>query len=354
MKSKDSGLSDKVSLHGQLLRYIETLNSQNFRMIAIFSPIITLMSAVIAFFNYTDINFDTLSVLIVIKCSVILIVILSYVGSKAVFNNWQSVMSYQEKLSRISQQIYYISSSEIDLQDVDWSFSGPTTPKEYWLRMKGIVRFRVAVLYSVLIFIAFNFLGVYLENYLLHSFFGGVVSFLVLYFSWLIKALPLDCYKWKPKMNRYLKDECREWVDENMQKFHSEKLMSIYNSESSSISELKTIFRDYNEEYNLNRRILHKEYILAIQEIIKRIVTKSDLRKTSKANLREEIKNLWKTSKSNLCKEIIILWKTSKSELCSTLKEHKKIPKKKLRTEMIEFLENFKEKFLDPILIRKV
>ena len=59
MKSEDSDLSDKVSLHGQLLRYIETLNSQNFKMIAIFSPIITLMSAVIPYINYTDIEFDS-------------------------------------------------------------------------------------------------------------------------------------------------------------------------------------------------------------------------------------------------------------------------------------------------------
>lgn len=333
MNSEDSGLSDKVSLHGQLLRYIESLNSQNFRITAIFSPIITLASAVIAFFTYTDINFDTLSVLIVISCSVILIVFLSYVGSKAVFNNWQSVMSYQEKLSRISQQIYYISSSEIDLQDVDWSFSGPTTPKEYWLRMKGIVRFRVAVLYSVLIFIAFYFLGVYLENYLLYSFFGVFVSLLVLYSSWLKKAHPLYTRKRKTRMTRFLKNYIKKWENENIQKIHTEKLTIIYNLKSSFIRDLKTNFRRYNEEFNFKRNVLHEKSMLKIPEII-RIVTKSDLCKASKANKPEEIKNLWKKIRA---------------KLCSTLKERKKIPKNELKTEMIKILEKNKEELLDSI-----
>ena len=382
MNSEDSDLPDKVSLHGQLLRYIETLNSQNFRMIAIFSSIITLASVVIAFFTNTDIDFDPLLVKLIIICSVFLTIILSFVGSIAVFNNWQSVMSYREMLSRISQQINYISSSKIDLQDVNWHFSGPTTPQEYWLSMKGIVRFRVAVVFSLLNIVAFLFLGFYTEKILLHTSIGVIVSFIVFYFSWFKKVLPLNSLKRKTRMTRYLKNERKKWVNENIQKFHSEKLTNIYSSESSY------------------RNVLNKKSMLAIQEIINRkIVTKCELRKLSKANLCEEIENLRKTSKANLCEEIENLRKTSKAnkrekiknlrktskvnkrekiknlrktskankreeiknlrktsraKLCNTLKEHKKTPKKKLRTEMIEFLKKNKEALLDSIQIKKV
>ena len=153
-------------------------------------------------------------------------------------------------------------------------------------------------------------------------------------------------------MTRYLKNERKKWVNENIQKFHSEKLTNIYSSESSY------------------RNVLNKKSMLAIQEIINRkIVTKCELRKLSKANLceeienlrktskankREKIKNLRKTSKVNKREKIKNLRKTSRAKLCNTLKEHKKTPKKKLRTEMIEFLKKNKEALLDSIQIKKV
>ena len=340
--------SNLVTLHGQILQYIESLNSQNFKIIAIYSPIITLASAVIALLTYTDLNFEKILMNFIIATLICMIIVISFVGSVSVFNNWQSVLSYRQMLSRISQQIDLLSSRKIDLPDVDWFFSKPRTPKEYFKYMRRIVRFYIAAAYSILNIFSFVFLGIYVNHIALCSSIGVVISLTIFYLSWIRHAFPYKNLKRKIRLQRFFLNKYQNWEENNIQPYYYRSITKMLNFKQNPDNQrLKNEYMTIIKEYVFNRKLLRKRSEIEILNTITKMGTKRQIRKKTRKVLRKNIKELRKKSEKNTRQKIKEYRVQSKQNKRHKLREFKRTKKKDLKVQFIDFFNTSKKIIFD-------